>query len=65
MRRDGTKQTNALTNKKVEHDVGYDDVEGAEVDEGAGIVAAVSLPIAVLIRSAEWSLHLREKTRTH
>ena len=40
-----------LTDKEVEHNVGDDDVEGAEEDEGAGEVAAVSLPV-VLARGA-------------
>lgn len=40
-------QSNALTDKQVKHDVGDDDVEGAEVDERSYEVAAVRLPVVV------------------
>lgn len=35
------------TDEQVEHDVGDDDVEGAEVGERGGEVAAVGLPVVV------------------
>lgn len=53
------------THEQVEHDVGDDDVEGAEVNEGASIVAAVRLPVAMLVRRAERRLHLGTQSSTH
>lgn len=47
-----------LTYEQVEHDVSDDDIEGAKVNEGASIVAAVRFPVAMFVRSAEWRLHL-------
>ena len=46
------------THKQVEHNIRYDDIEGAEVDEGAGVVAAVRLPVSMHVWSAEGGLHL-------
>lgn len=53
------------TNKQVQHDVGDDDVEGAEVDKGAGIVATVCLPVAMLVWCAEWRLYLHNEYSIH
>lgn len=58
------KSTHTLTNKQVEHDVGYDDIERAEVYQSAGVVATVRLPVSKFIWRAERRLHLRtEETR--
>lgn len=48
-----------LTYKQVEHDVGYDDIERAEIDECSSIVATVSFPVAMFVWGAEWCLHLK------
>lgn len=54
-----------LTYEKVEHNVGYNDIERAEVDKRSSVVATVGLPVAMFIRGAEWGLHLRtEKSKT-
>lgn len=53
------------TNEQVQHDVGDDDVERAEVDKGAGVVATVRLPVAVLVWGAERSLYLRNQSSKH
>ena len=37
----------SLTNKEIEDDVGDYDIEGAEVDERGGRVAAVRLPVVI------------------
>lgn len=50
-----------LTYEQVEHDVSNDDIEGAKVNEGASIVSAVRLPVAMFVRGAEWRLHLGDK----
>lgn len=47
-----------LTHKQVEHDVSDDDIKGAEVDEGAGVIAAVRLPVTMFVWGAERRLHL-------
>lgn len=47
-----------LTHEQVEHDVSDDDIKGAEVDEGAGVIAAVRLPITMFVWGAERRLHL-------
>lgn len=49
---------NSLTYEQVEHDVGYDDVKWAEVDECSSIVATVRFPVSMFVWSAERSLHL-------
>ncbi len=54
----GSQGKEVLTYEQVEHDVSDDDIEGAKVNEGASIVAAVRFPVAMFVRSAEWRLHL-------
>lgn len=54
-----------LTNEQVQHDVGDDDVERAEVDEGAGVVATIRLPVAVLVWCAERRLYLQNQSGKH
>ena len=51
-------RTHGRTHEQVEHNVRYDDIEGTEVDEGAGVVAAVRLPVSMHVRGAERGLHL-------
>ena len=46
------------THKQVEHNIRYDDIEGAEVDESASVVAAVRLPVSMHVWGAERGLHL-------
>lgn len=46
------------TNEQVQHDVGDDDVERAEVNKGTGVVPTIRLPVAVLVWCAEWRLNL-------
>lgn len=53
------------TNEQIQHDVGDDDVEGAEVDKGTGVVATVCLPVAMLVWRAEWRLYLHNESSTH
>lgn len=50
------------TNEQVQHDVGNDDVERAEVNKGADVVATVCLPVAVLVWCAEWRLYLQNQS---
>lgn len=53
------------TNEQVQHDVGDDDVERAEVNKGAGVVATVRLPVAVLVWCAERRLYLQNQSSKH
>lgn len=47
------------TYEQVEHDVGDDDVEGAEVDQRSSVVPTVRLPVPVFVRGTERSLNLQ------
>lgn len=50
------------TNEQVQHDVCDDDVERAKVDKGAGVVATVRLPVAMLVWCAERRLYLQDQS---
>lgn len=52
-----------LTYKQVEHNVSYDDIEGAEVNERSSIVATVCLPVSMFVGGAEGGLDLLTKKR--
>lgn len=49
------------TYEQVEHDVGYDDVKGAEVDERSSVVPTVGFPVSMLVWGAERSLNLQKE----
>lgn len=49
----------SLTYKQIQHDVGDDDIEGAEVHQCPRVIATVCGPVCKFIWSAKWRLNLR------